>query len=136
MSCLQAISATLIGCTAARYALSDVIYTRLFFLKPYAWFSLGYWTYDLVCLFLLVRNSWDRSHGFMKDIIAFVHWWPGIVFHHIGVCLFWIFGIISTSRVRGDGLIGLSLLLELSSIFFALRKLVNIFNLFHVERPV
>jgi len=64
----------------------------------------------------------DTSRGLITNIINFIQWWPGIVFHHIGILVFLSLGILYTSRVRGDGIVGFSLLMELSSIFVALRK--------------
>ena len=63
----------------------------------------------------------DNSRGLITNIINFIQWWPGIVFHHIGILVFLSLGILYTSRVRGDGIVGFSLLMELSSIFVALR---------------
>jgi len=129
VSIIQALLATSVGLIAVNLTNSDVLYTRVQFFKPYAWFSLGYWTYDLVCLFILVsqeaENSGGRNTGLLRKMVNFVHWWPGIVFHHLGIIVFLYLGIIETSRVRGDGIIGFSLLMELSSIFVALRSLLG-----------
>jgi len=125
VSIIQALLATSVGLIAVNLTNSDVLYTRVQFLKPYAWFSLGYWTYDLVCLFILVTQEAKNSGGLLRKMLNFVQWWPGIVFHHLGIIVFLYLGIIETSRVRGDGIIGFSLLMELSSIFVALRSLLG-----------
>ena len=122
VSFLQATLATLVGFSAVLYTRSDILHTQLSFLKPYAWFSIGYWFYDLVCLYVIVSmERKDNSRGLITNIINFIQWWPGIVFHHIGILVFLSLGILYTSRVRGDGIVGFSLLMELSSIFVALR---------------
>ena len=123
VSFLQATLATLVGFSAVLYTRSDILHTQLSFLKPYAWFSVGYWFYDLICLYVIVSmERKDTSRGLITNIINFIQWWPGIVFHHIGILVFLSLGILYTSRVRGDGIVGFSLLMELSSIFVALRK--------------
>lgn len=123
VSFLQATLATLVGFSAVLYTRSDILHTQLSFLKPYAWFSIGYWFYDLICLYVIVSmERKDTSRGLITNIINFIQWWPGIVFHHIGILVFLSLGILYTSRVRGDGIVGFSLLMELSSIFVALRK--------------
>lgn len=125
VSFLQATLATLVGFSAVLYTRSDILHTQLSFLKPYAWFSIGYWFYDLVCLYVIVSmERKDTSRGLITNIINFIQWWPGIVFHHIGILVFLSLGILYTSRVRGDGIVGFSLLMELSSIFVALRSLL------------
>jgi hypothetical protein len=57
----------------------------------------------------------------LKHVVNFVRWWPGIVFHHLAIATFLVMGILATNRVRGDSIVGYSLLMELSSIFVALR---------------
>ena len=54
MSALQACLATLVGLFVVVYAKLDVLEERIQFLKPYAWFNLGYWFYDLICMYILV----------------------------------------------------------------------------------
>lgn len=143
VSALQAIFATGIGLVSVSLSGTDMLYIRLPFLKPFAWFSLGYWIYDLVCLFLLVTHekqqkeeaeqkvrppgspngrSWRGCFSLLRNILSFVRWWPGIVFHHLVIATFLVIGILTTSRVRGDSIVGYSLLMELSSIFVALRS--------------
>ena len=121
VSITQALLATILGFIAVQSTYSDLLNTRVHFLKPYAWFSLGYWTYDLVCLFILVTRDKEKSESILRNILNFMKWWPGIVFHHIGIIIYLCLGIICTSRVKGDGIIGFSLLMELSSIFVAFR---------------
>jgi len=120
VSIFQAIYATITGVCVLYQANADLLDTRISFLQLYASFSLGYWIYDLVCLYLVVSSGPDL----IARLTDFVKWWPGIVFHHLGIILFLNLGIIYTSRTRGDGIIGCALLMELSSIFVALRSLL------------
>eukprot|EP00088_Acartia_fossae_P059434 TRINITY_DN7054_c0_g1_i3.p1 TRINITY_DN7054_c0_g1~~TRINITY_DN7054_c0_g1_i3.p1 ORF type:complete len:262 (+),score=50.68 TRINITY_DN7054_c0_g1_i3:508-1293(+) len=122
VSALQAALATLVGLCVVLYAKLDVLHTNIQFLKPYAWFNLGYWLYDLVCMYILVTLPQGKTRPNAINLMYFIQWWPGIVFHHIGIIAVLLFGIIFTSRVRGDGIVGLALLMELSSIFVALRS--------------
>lgn len=122
VSALQAVLATLVGLWVVLYARLDVIDTNIQFLKPYAWFNLGYWLYDLVCMYILVTLPQGKTWPSSINLMYFIQWWPGIVFHHIGIIAVLLFGIIFTGRVRGDGVVGLALLMELSSIFVALRS--------------
>ena len=139
VSALQATFATGVGLVAVHLAGTDLLHIRLPFLRPFAWFSLGYWLYDLVCLFVLITRERQeaelkkhaangdevggrRRASLLRNVVNFVRWWPGIVFHHLGIATVLIIGILPTTRVRGDSIIGYSLLMELSSIFVALRK--------------
>lgn len=123
VSILQAGLATLVGVAAVLSTNNDILDTRIPFLKPYAWFNLGYWIYDLVCLFVLVtRDEGEQGKGLVANIVRFVQWWPGIVFHHVAIIVFLTMGILYTSRVRGDGIVGFALIMELSSIFVAFRN--------------
>jgi hypothetical protein len=122
VSAIQAVLATLVGIWVVLYARLDVTDTHIPFLKPYAWFSLGYWLYDLVCMYILVTLPKGKTWPSFTNLMNFIQWWPGIVFHHIGLIAVLLFGIIFTGRVRGDGVVGLALLMELSSIFVALRS--------------
>jgi hypothetical protein len=139
----QAVFATGVGLFSISLTGTEMLHIQLPFLKPFAWFSLGYWLYDLVCLFVLVTleerdkakvnkqdtevssssGQWKgRLSRLGRNIVSFVRWWPGIVFHHLGIATFLVIGILTTARVRGDSIIGYSLLMELSSIFVALRE--------------
>lgn len=125
VSLFQAVYSTLMGSCILYQANGDLLDTPVSFLRLYAWFSLGYWTYDLVCLYLIVSSG---QHLFER-LTKFVKWWPGIVFHHLGIIVFLFLGVIITSRTRGDGIIGCALLMELSSIFVALRSLLAKLNM-------
>ena len=132
VSILNAGLATLVGCFAVRAIDNDLLDTRLEFLKPYAWFSLGYWIYDMSCMFLIIttldkqsEKKDEKGDGLVGKIVKFVRWWPGIVLHHVGMILFLVLGITGTNRVRGDGIVGLSLLMEFSSIFVAFRSFLG-----------
>jgi len=123
VSLLQACVATTVGYMAVMSTNNDLLDTRVKFLAPYAWFSLGYWLYDLVCLFVIVTGRSER--GKLVQVWEFLVWWPGIVLHHLGIILFLGLGIIHTTRTRGDGIIGFSLLMEFSSIFVAFRSFLG-----------
>jgi len=129
VSALQACLATLVGLFVVVYAKLDVLEERIQFLKPYAWFNLGYWFYDLICMYILVTLPQGKTFPSSNNLINFIKWWPGIVFHHIGIIFILLFGIIFTSRVRGDGIVGFALLMELSSIFVALRSFLAKLNM-------
>lgn len=140
VSALQATFATGVGLVGISRSGTDMLHIRLPFLRPFAWFSLGYWLYDLVCLFILVTGEQEleerrrrrKNHAAVqpprrslpRSIVSFVCWWPGIVFHHLGIMAFLVIGILTTSRVQGDSIIGYSLLMELSSVFVALRSAI------------
>jgi hypothetical protein len=170
VSALQATFATGVGLVGISRSGTDMLHIRLAFLRPFAWFSLGYWLYDLVCLFILVtreqldedlkkknnnaakaalisnsggdntsqKQSFSSSGlppliALPRSIVRFVCWWPGIVFHHLGIVSFLVVGILTTTRVQGDSIIGYSLLMELSSIFVALRYIKRNWNVFFLS---
>lgn len=131
VSLVQAMMTTLAGVVFCWQSDLVLMNTKLSLLYPYGWLSLGYWLYDLTTLAMLANKTTPvtdmtgryrvvrRAAG---QVVTLVRWWPGMVCHHAGVITFLWVAVINTSRQRGDGMIALSFIMELSSVFVAARS--------------
>lgn len=133
VSFLQAILSTVVGSVGAYTANLDLMEYRLPFLVVYGWINLGYWVYDFLALFFLANEDVKPVENVWSRMVTFVCWWPGIVFHHIGIIIFLYMGILNTERLRGDGVIALAQIMELSSIFVAARSGLARLGLKHTQ---
>jgi len=129
VSLSQALLTTLVGTLFSYQSQSNMMDVKLPWLVPYAWLALGYWLYDLVSLSLMATKATNKTVvgvGFVRTlcqhVVTVIRWWPGMVAHHVGVITFLWVAIIGSGRQRGDGMIAVSLLMELSSVFVAARS--------------
>jgi len=136
VSLIQAAGVALLGILGCWHTGFNIIDARIPFLIPFGWASLGYWIYDLLALFNITSPGSTKAgiKSYMKElprrIGAFIRWWPGIIFHHLGILILIYYGILGDGkRGHGDGVIAMGQMMELSSIFVAARSALAKLNL-------
>jgi len=139
VSLLQASIVAILGILGIWHTGLNLIDASIPFLIPFGWFNLGYWLYDLVALFHLSTGGSTKVGGLSSYIlelpgrlVAFVRWWPGIVFHHLGILVLIYCGILGSGKKgHGDGVIAMGQVMELSSVFVAARSALAKLNMKH-----
>jgi len=136
VSLIQATIVATLGILGCWHTGFDLMEVRIPFLIPFGWLSLGYWLYDLLALFHLSSGGSIKVGLFSylselpSRLVAFVRWWPGIVFHHLGILFLIYFGILGSGKKgHGDGIIAMGQLMELSSVFVAARSALAKLNM-------
>jgi len=134
VSIVQAVGAGILGVVVYQETGGKQMDVPCNLVRWYGWSSLGYWIYDTVCMYNIVTkdhqaktdNLQEKSqNSFLKNLLRFVKWWPLLVAHHLVIITVVIPGILLQTRVRGDGIIGMSFLMEWSSIFVAWRSCLS-----------
>ena len=128
VSLVHAVITTLVGVVMFMGCEMELMEVKVPLLYPYGWLSLGYWVYDLLSLaFLANKATLPNKQGWIlqevsRQISNLVRWWPGMVGHHLGVITFLCMAVINTDRQRGDGMVVVALIMEISSVFVAARS--------------
>ena len=129
VSAVQAVGAGLMGVAVTRSTSGSLMDTPCGLVRWYGWASLGYWLYDTGCMYTIVTRERERKSrerdSFLMNVFLFVKWWPMLVVHHVAIVGVVIPAIVMPSRVRGDGIIGMSFLMEWSSLFVAARSALS-----------